>query len=259
MDRRGLGKSGMARQTKPHFEQFSEDLDDLLNALGHAQVKLVGSSQGAYACLVKYKLSGFDRITNFFLVEHAITVLPTRDFRYGCQPALVEEYRSLVALWRKHKLNNPDVPFRTLPEEFRRAYANHFCATGEYLDYPIWRRRLIRLLFQSQCKVGWSAVEMWHGAMKIMEDYVDHDYGITLKDLEQIHVPVTLVYGRRSELFESASMLEMARHIPNAQTIAFENSGHACFLTEPIKFRKELVQFLAEPPVTAQRVSARAV
>ncbi|HEY0682991.1 MAG TPA: alpha/beta hydrolase [Steroidobacter sp.] len=247
MDVRGSGESATARYTKPAFEQFAEDVDDLLDALGHAQAKLVGCSQGAYACLVKYKVTGFSRITSFLLYEHTIKVAPSDGYKHGINPEVFEKYRALVAMWKHLNLDDPRVPFKKLPPEFRRAYRATCMETIDYCCDSIRGGKVTKPLIRAAVSFIQSSTIMWHGTMKIMEDYVHHDYGISLKDLEHMNLPVTILYARRSRLFPNDAILEMAESMPNVKVIRYENSGHAIFQTEPWKFRADLAQFLAGP------------
>jgi pimeloyl-ACP methyl ester carboxylesterase len=247
MDPRGSGESAIARQTKPHFEQFAEDVDDLLDSLGHAKAKLIGCSQGAYACLVKYKVTGFSRISSFLLYEHAIKVAPAEDYQYGINAEVFGLYRAVVATWKRLELDVTRVPFEQLPREFQRAYKAMYIETGKYCFHSFWTREVAQLLFRATFRSIQLPTNAWHGVMRMMEDYIHHDYGISLKDLEQMRLPVTVMYGRRSRLFPSDAILEMARHMPNAEVIAFESSGHAFIATEPQKFRAELARFLMGP------------
>lgn len=250
MDVRGCGESAMARHTKPHFEQFGEDVDDLLDSLGHAQAKLFGCSQGAYAGLVKYKVTGFRRISSFLLYEHALKVAPAGGYQYGINPDVFEMYCAAVAVWKRLKLDDPRVPFKELPREFQKAYRVACMGTIEYCCDSSLLGKVTKPLVQAAVRAIQTSTSMWHGTMKIMEDYVDHDYGISLEDIEQMKLPVTVMYARRSRLFPNAAILEMVERMPNVKLIPYEKSGHAIFLTEPWKFREDLARFFSQPPLT---------
>ena len=62
--------------------------------------------------------------------------------------------------------------------------------------------------------------------------------------LKKIIIPVTIMMGVQSEVFPNEGVLYLDEQIPQSKIIKFKRSGHALFLTEPVKFLRELKQFL---------------
>ena len=65
-------------------------------------------------------------------------------------------------------------------------------------------------------------------------------------DLEKITIPTAIFHGKLDKLcpFELAEQLH--KGIANSTLIAFENSGHALFLEERVKFNDELIKFIKD-------------
>ncbi|HZI52406.1 MAG TPA: alpha/beta hydrolase, partial [Chitinophagaceae bacterium] len=61
---------------------------------------------------------------------------------------------------------------------------------------------------------------------------------------EKISIPTAIFHGRLDKLcpFELAEQLHM--RIANSKLVVFENSGHALFLEERMKFNNELINFI---------------
>ena len=62
--------------------------------------------------------------------------------------------------------------------------------------------------------------------------------------LKEISIPVTIMMGMQSEVFPNEGVLYLDEQIPQSRLLKFARSGHALFLTEPVKFFRELKQFL---------------
>lgn len=261
MDIRGCGRSFSAVfGGQPVFAQIAEDVDDLMEQLGIDSAKLVGCSLGAYACLVKHKITGLRRISSMLLCEHPHKAVSSPDFAHGINPMVLETYRDLVACQKAHALDNRSTPFDALPARFQRRYKVAFTKTAivAFTDVP-WRRRLIEMLMPMQFQTkGYAITRSWHTWVKILEDYISRDYGIDSRDLARIDMPVTLMFGRRSELFPSAGIRQLAEHMPKARIVAFERSSHAFWMTEPLKFRAEFQRFMDGSSTTTEGQARRA-
>ena len=66
----------------------------------------------------------------------------------------------------------------------------------------------------------------------------------TFEGLARIDVPTTLMIGKQSRFFSHAGQLEIQRHVPHAEVVVFEHSGHIPMLDQPFRFQKEFVRFL---------------
>ncbi len=63
------------------------------------------------------------------------------------------------------------------------------------------------------------------------------------KDLAAISIPTLIMHGKKDKICTFEMAIQMKSHLPNSYIIPFENSGHALFLEESVKFNKELIRF----------------
>jgi len=85
--------------------------------------------------------------------------------------------------------------------------------------------------------------DSWYSVMVVLDDYLNNDYDMR-EDVKKIAIPITIMTGGKSELFPNPGVQYLDQHIPRSRLVRFERSGHALFLTEPLKFRRELYHFL---------------
>lgn len=71
--------------------------------------------------------------------------------------------------------------------------------------------------------------------------YHDQDYR---EALTQLSCPSTFFIGEKSSLYASPGQKMIAQSVKNSTQIIFENSGHTPFMSEPIKFSRQLRSFL---------------
>jgi proline-specific peptidase len=64
--------------------------------------------------------------------------------------------------------------------------------------------------------------------------------------LKDIRVPTLVMVGRHDFITNVAMAQEMANHIPDAQLVIFEESGHFALVEEPKKFNRTIKKFILE-------------
>lgn len=63
------------------------------------------------------------------------------------------------------------------------------------------------------------------------------------KDLVAISIPTLIMHGKKDKICTFQMAEQMKSHLTNSYIIPFENSGHALFLEETVKFNNELIRF----------------
>ena len=244
-DLRGFGRSNKALMTKDcALSQFVEDMDDLMDSLDCEKAKLGGISMGAYATLHNQQMNRFRRISRCFIIDHSPKAINNNGWSYGMNPALIDLSRQLVTYFDSEKLDDPEVPFKELPAAFQKLYLKVVRAIVVYCfprPYQKWiaqftsRTHLFLNEFPLRCS--------WHAATKCLGSYIYQNYD--MRDLlKDINIPVTIMVGMKSEVFHNKGVFYLDEQIPQSKLIKFKRSGHALFLTEPVKFRRELKRFL---------------
>ena len=88
-----------------------------------------------------------------------------------------------------------------------------------------------------------------------IDNYLHHkeDYRAAIT---QLTCPVTFFTGTQSKLYAAAGQTQIAQSIPHSKQVLFHKSGHTPLINEPIKFAKEIRQFLNEQSSRAIQQSA---
>jgi len=246
-DLRGFGRSSTAPITgNCALSQFVEDVDDLMDHLGCEKAKLGGLSMGAYTCLHNQHMNRFRRTSRCFIVDHSPKAVNSPGWSYGMHPVLTDLSRQLVAYFESEKLDDPEMPFEELPAAFRELYIKAYRALVVYCFPRPYQKWLVQLGSQTQLYINKFILNCsWHAATKCLSSYVNQDYDMR-GGLKEISIPVTIMMGMKSEVFPNGGVLYLDEQIPQSRLVKFEHSGHALFLTEPVKFRRELKRFLKD-------------
>src|SRR3954453_20393958 len=86
------------------------------------------------------------------------------------------------------------------------------------------------------------------GFLDALDALTDYDFRDRLDDVK---VPVLLVWGREDNLVPVKDADEFERLIPNARKVILEDTGHVAMLERPSTFNDLVVDFLAEPDVSS--------
>jgi pimeloyl-ACP methyl ester carboxylesterase len=89
------------------------------------------------------------------------------------------------------------------------------------------------------------------GFLSALDALTDYDF----RDrLENVKVPVLLVWGREDNLVPVKDADEFERRIPSARKVILDDTGHVPMLERPSTFNDVVVEFLGEPvAVTAEQ------
>ncbi len=244
-DLRGYGRSNMALLgNKPAMAQYAEDIDDLMDALECEEAKLAGASLGALACLQIQQLNRFQRISHCLVIDHPPKPMSTPDWAYGLHPEVTEAYRQLVECFKDEKMDDPEVPFKELPAVFKTKFINAFLLTAVHAVPRLYQKWLAKIYNRIQFFSGQMPFyNSWYGTALSVDDYLNQDYDL-LDILKEITIPVTIMMGTKSDMFPNEGVMYLDEQIPQSRLVRFENSGHALFYTEPIKFIRELKRFV---------------
>ena len=249
-DLRGFGGSHHAHLPPGNvFATYARDLAELLDHFELERVTLGGISTGAYTCLTYNQQSGFGRVSKYLNIEHGPDSRnsPGRhDGLFGAQQERIfAGFRELLALAAQY---GDDTAYWDLPPAIRTRFRDTTMATvRRAMNRPFSRRvvefaaryaepLLTRYLMQ---------VERWQVYLTVMDSFMQG--GDTRAALPGIEVPTTVMIGRHSRYFQADAQLEMARLIPRANVVVFEQSGHIPIVDQPVRFQREFGRFLLSP------------
>ena len=216
----GITLRGFGQSDKPYgkydYDVFAEDIKVVLEELRINNAVMGGFSFGGATVIRFASKYNNEHISKLALFGAAAPCEVRKDdFPYGLP---VEVLNSLI------ELNSENRP--QLIEEFGKLFAASETALPKNISD--W---LARIEFQS------SQYAMEQGLYMIRDSDLR-------ADLEKIAIPTAIFHGKLDKLcpFELAEQLHMG--IANSKLIVFENSGHALFLEERMKFNDELINFI---------------
>ena len=203
---------------KYDYDVFAEDIKVVLEELRIDNAVLGGFSFGA-ATVIRFVSKYHNEHISKLALFGAAAPCEVRkdDFPYGLP---IEILNSLIEL---NAANRPQ-----LIEEFGKLFAaSETALPGGISDW------LAGIQIQS------SQYAMEQGLYMIRDSDLR-------ADLKKITIPTAIFHGKLDKLcpFELAEQLH--KGIANSTLIAFENSGHALFLEERLKFNDELIKFIED-------------
>jgi non-heme chloroperoxidase len=221
----GITLRGFGQSDKPYgkydYDVFAEDIKVVLEELKVENAVLGGFSFGGATVIrfaSKYKNEHISKLALFG--SAAPCEVRRDDFPYGLP---IEILNNLIEL---NSANRPQ-----LIEEFGKLFAASETALPKSIS-------------------DWLAGMELQSSQYAMEQglYMIRDSDLR-KDLEKITIPTAIFHGKLDKLcpFELAEQLH--KGIRNSTLVAFENSGHALFLEERLKFNDELIQFIKDKSV----------
>jgi proline iminopeptidase len=209
-DLRGCGRSGDAPDGSYSHQDFVADLNALRAHLGFDRFALLGTSYGGFISL-EYALAHGDRLTHLILQDtapshHNETAARENALRSGLPGISVQQLDRLFG----GRVANDD--------EFRESFAaiqplyrttRDSVADAEQLDSIVFRYATHNFAFSQN-----------------IPNYDVHDR------LAEIQVPTLVLVGRHDWITPVDQSAYIAHHIPNAELVVFEHSGHGPMMEE---------------------------
>jgi proline iminopeptidase len=223
-DQRGSGQSGL----NPPFthEQWVEDTEALRRYLGLGQVVVAGGSYGGF-------------LSQEYVLAYPSNVLAVM-LRDTSSDHGWEEQAEVNALVSPRVKDTLDY------EKFRRIMDGRCVSDDDMRD--------CYAEIQPLYNVNWDPVADAERLKRIPFHHATHNYAFThnlpgwdLKPrLGEIQVPVLITHGRHDWIIPLEAAEEMARLLPGARLVVFENSGHSPQIEEVALWEAAVRQFLAE-------------
>ena len=245
-DMRGFGHSHTTPYNSPCILTNNiEDIEDTLKQLSISKVNLIGLSLGAFTALQWHKLEGFNKVKRYLNIDQSPLVLNNKKWKWGIfgseSEARIHRLSEVLSVVKEFPVTTP---YERLPNWIRKAMWQEL---GKFMGSAVVHQHHKKIV-QKICKnekliKTFMPTENWPAYANCLEAYLRQDYDMR-PYLEHIDIPVTLMAGRKSEMYPWQGQAYMHQKIPNAKMIIFEKSGHLPLLNEPIKFTLELGRFL---------------
>lgn len=215
---------GHGRSDKPNhgyrIPRLAADLRDLLLELDLRDVTLLGWSLGAPAIWSYLELFGRDRVHDIVVVQQSPRQYYTPDWKLGHQSCYDAESLALL-----------QAQLTADPESFDRKNL-----ADCLLQQPAANELQFLLQEMALCPPRVRSA--------LMADHTVHDWRDLLPLLD---VPALVLVARFDSTFPWQGPAWVGEHMPNAQTVFFEESSHMLFHDEPEKFNATIANFLQQP------------
>lgn len=246
-DLRGFGRSHMLPfNGSDVLASFVNDIDDILDHFGLDKVALGGVSLGAYTSLQYNRLRGFDRVSKYLHIDQSPQARNGEGWRHGLfghtQALEFHRFRNILTAAEQHGRQTAywDLP-ASFRHDLRQLLADFFC----YAASRPYQRWLVQALKHREwLMTRLFRVDNWHAYLDVMRAFVEQDYDMR-DSLARIQVPMTIMVGMQSRMYPPAGQLAIRGEVPHARIVPFARSGHVPMVDEPLKFQRELTQFLA--------------
>ncbi len=227
---RGAGESGDAPDNDYSLPAYAREVAALLDHLGRERAIILGHSHGGM--IAQQFASLFpQRVEKLILADTAATL---GDF--------VADLDAAVARYR-------DQPwFPDAYDAIRREWAGDYQTAEEMGD--LWLREL-PFYFRE-----WSTDhESYRAARPALPTRLDplrqfNDHEAATMDLRPglaaVRAPALVLVGRYDFITTPQMAEDIARHLPHARLVVFEQSGHLPFIEEPEAWRTTIRQFVFE-------------
>ncbi|MFC0396963.1 alpha/beta fold hydrolase [Paraburkholderia rhizosphaerae] len=226
VDMRGQGRSARADLATCSLEQMADDVAALCELLSIDRAFLLGHSAGGFVAM-HAALRHPALVAGLMLCGSSPTVRPLLDDPNDPAPTLAGR-AGAQELAVATRLFSGEVTLESV-----NAF---FAAVGPYYLAPANMH-----LFEQVFKPTTITIEMMQHFMGKIAPTYD-----LLRDLERIKAPTIAMVGRHDWVCPPRASRAIARGIPGAQLVEFNESGHFVFSEEPAKFRDTVTDFVTQ-------------
>ncbi len=243
-DFRGYGRSRQAAlRADDVFEQYAEDVEDILAQLGYDRVLLGGLSMGALVGLQYLARFGVGRVARYLHIDH-----PAHTVMADAPDLMARDLVTLAqALTAQGAELDPATPFDALPADYKEL---HFMLLTVVLQNSLSAnsaKLLAGLALGAPALrplAPWvSSADCWYAVWLSVRAYLTGRFDVRAA-LATLDVPITFMVGLKNDLFHLGELVYVSERVPRGELIEFNHSSHLLPLTEPWRFQREFSRFL---------------
>lgn len=248
--------------TLPQFdfiEQYASDTEQVIDYIieknsvkenASDKIAVAGISMGALMMWAYFKCFGTSKISHYLNIDQAPIVHNQPDWQGGVfgarQTELFAQFERLIADAEPYMSNDDrqNTNFRHLPYSLKVGLLK-MERSFSLLSVSRKHSQLIvnAVSHQAPHKMALMNHATWQHKLRCLSAYVELPYDY--RDvLSTVNIPVTLLIGGRSKLYDPDCQLQLAEMLPNAKVEVLANSGHAIPMDAPIGFYQALKGFL---------------
>lgn len=223
VDHRGTGRSGKVPQESLTPQQFADDVEALRKIMGIRKWNVLGCSFGGMWALtyaVRHQRS----------IEKLILLDTTASWKENWE----DVHRVIAKMGnaaQKHvykQLLEGTIP--GTKEAYREWYK---------VMLPLYYHKFNAKQAQEEQARARPSVETSHYMWKNVMSHYD-----VRGKLSSIKVPTMIMVGKYDWVLPVSQSRYLAKHIPGAKLVLFQNSGHMVYIEEPDKFLRNVKEFL---------------
>ena len=225
-DARGHGACRVASGASITLAQLGRDLAALLDHYGLARAVLVGHSMGALTVMQYLQAFGSERVSAVCLVDQSPRIVTDDEWRLGLFGGCSADM--LLGLIEGARSNLTDAVLRQIE-----------AGGGDWV-----RRRIAPEAFMGRRLRGWLQSIDAAPLLDLAQSLAAADFRASLARLS---TPLMVVLGAGSPHYGGVPLADWYRRtVPHAQVSVYARAGHSPHYTEPVRFARELQQFLAD-------------
>ena len=115
---------------------------------------------------------------------------------------------------------------------------------------PGLRRRILGQIFYNPLKLRQELIYEFVNSGPGTDGFLPAVRGLTgydfLDRLEDVEVPVLIVWGRNDHVVPSADSAGYGSRLRNSRTVIYDKTGHCAMAERPVRFNRELGEFLSK-------------
>ncbi|TCH60726.1 alpha/beta hydrolase [Acinetobacter sp. ANC 4862] len=248
-DWRGFGGSKGCRI--PELDAISShwrDIDSLIEQLQLDQFSVIAYSMGATTAMHGMHYSNLNtKLTRYLHIDQTPKISVDKTWQYGLFSQQQPKFKQLLAEISQLLASKPHALQLSDLDSASRQHLLELWLGFLQLQAS---NKVTPLLFKTalkQAKLQSLILPMqrldylaWY-----VNNYLHHneDYRDAIA---QLACPSTFFIGEESKLYPAAGQKIIANSVKNSKQIIFEKSGHTPLISEPIKFVREIAQFLKQ-------------
>lgn len=225
-DARGHGACRVERGASITLTQLGRDLAALLDHIGAARAVLVGHSMGALTVMQYLREFGSERVAAACFVDQSPRIVTDDAWRLGlfggCSAAMLE----------------------TLIEDARNDLSDTVLHQIDAGTHAWLRRRMAPDAFMGRRLRAWLQGIDATPLLDLAQSLAAADFR---QSLARLDAPLLVVLGAASPHYGRVPLADWYRQtVPHASIHVYARAGHSPHYSEPIRFARELQQFIAD-------------
>lgn len=246
-DWRGFG--GSKHCAIPALDTISShwrDIECLVKQLGYEQLTVIAYSMGATTTMHGLKYGQFaDHIKAYLHIDQTPKISVDAEWPYGLYGKRHTEFLAILQTISSVLESNLSVPFaqQMNPKDRQRlvdAWLQFMqLQNGNPYSFRLFQAAYHQPLLQKLMLPSQSVAYLyWY-----IQNYLHHkeDYR---EAIARLKAPTTFFTGEKSILYPAQGQRIVANSLAHANQVIFHKSGHTPLISEPVKFGREITQFL---------------